>query len=600
MTGRNFILAGTVAVITVFLYAPSLRCGFINYDDPAYVTRNAHVLRGLSWSNTVWSFSSTVEANWHPVTWLSHMADVQLFALNPAGHHFSNLLLHLCNALLVFWLLVGATNSPVPSAVVAALFAVHPLNVESVAWIAERKTLLCTFFLFWAFWAWFRYVISRSLGFYLLATAFFALSLMSKPMSVTFPALLLFADYWPFNRIGEKENQLSRQLFTKLLVEKIPLFALSFGSALITILAQRSGGALGNTIALPLSERFENAIYSYGIYLYKTLWPTRLAVFYPHPENQISGWKVFAVATALTGITVMVYRYRARKYLVAGWGWFLCSLVPVIGIVQVGRQGWADRYAYIPCLGIFVIATWLVAGMVSKLRISSTVAAIFAAGVIFTYGSVSHRQLEYWRNSYTLFQHALEVTPDNAIAEENFGAALVEIGRADLAASHFEAAIRITPTLSTPHYDLGVLLQKAGQLDHARREYATALQVASDPDEIAQIHNNLGAIFLRQGKLAEAEAEFTAALKANPDEANSLIGRGMAEFQQNALDAAFLDFHQASRVNSSAVAWYWMARVLETQGKAGEAILAYGQALKLSPDFREAQVKLDSLRSASH
>ena len=593
------VFAVLLVVATVIVYQDSLRDQFINYDDPAYVTKNIHVLQGLSWSNAVWAFTSTAEANWHPITWLSHMADVQFFGLNPLGHHFTNLLLHLCNVLLVFFLLRAATPSVFCSGVVAVLFAIHPLNVETVAWVAERKSLLSMFFLLLAFWSWARYVRRRTKSRYLIVCIFFALSLMSKPMGITFPLLLLLVDYWPLMRVRTSLNSEVGEPISKLWIEKIPLFAMSVLSAGITFKAQLAGGALGTVVALPLGVRIKNAIYGYGIYLWKCVWPSKLAVFYPHPENGLVLWSVLFSAAVILFISGLVWRYRAQRYLVMGWGWFLCSLIPVIGIVQVGRQSWADRYAYFPLLGVFVLTTWLAADLLVKIRISRPIVWVVVIGLIFSYGWVSYRQTHYWKNSYTLFSHAVGVTRANAIAENNLGEALVELGHPELAIEHFQAAIRITPQVSTPHYNLGALLQVQGQLELARREYIAAVSYSSDPTELAQAHNNLGAISMQQGSQAEAKMQFGAALELNPHEVNSLIGRGLLEYQDKQLELALGDFSRAAQASSSPLAFFWSGRVLEDEGRMHEAAIAYDEALQRAPGLKEAQLHLNSIRSKS-
>jgi protein O-mannosyl-transferase len=596
MTRSALIIAIGLLIATALLYHTSLRDQFVNYDDPAYVTKNIHVLQGLSWKNTIWAFASTAEANWHPITWLSHMADVQLFGLNPAGHHFTNLLLHLCNVLLIFFLLSAITGSIYGSGVVAGLFAVHPLNVETVAWVAERKSLLSTCFLLLAFLSWGRYVRVQTVGRYLVVCTFFALSLMAKPIGITFPLLLLLMDYWPLQRTGEQSYNGNNPI-SKLWAEKVPLFAMAALSATITLYAQHTGGALGSVVALPLGMRVKNAIYSYGIYLCKAVWPSDLAVFYPHPEGGLASWKVAVTGAVLLVISWVVWRYRARRYLIVGWGWFLCTLIPVIGIVQVGRQAWADRYAYLPFIGLFVLATWLATELVGKIQISRKIISLAVVGIVVSYASVAYRQIQYWRNSYTLFSHAVQVTKANAIAEDNLGEALVELGHPELAIGLFEAAIRITPTVSTPHYNLGALLQASGKLEPAKHEYLTALSHGSDPTELAQTHNNLGAVSMQLGDKAGAKSQFDIALSINPTEVNSLIGRGLLEYQDQ-FELALRDFSQAAQLGS-ALGFFWSGRVLEQQGKLHDAATAYEQALQRAPGLKEAQLRLHAIQSKS-
>jgi protein O-mannosyl-transferase len=418
---QTLLLVFLLVLATLLLYEPSLHNAFVNYDDPGYITQNF---------NVAWALTATVEANWHPLTWISHMADVQFFGLNPAGHHLTSVLLHMLNVVLLFVLLLRATGFVWRSGVVAALFALCPLNVESVAWIAERKSLLSTAFLLLALLAYGWYVRHPGAARYLLVAALFALGLMAKPMIITLPFCLLLADYWPLQRIGapglhEPGTPVFAGNLFKLTAEKIPLLALSLGSALVTVYAQRGGDALGSTVLLPLRLRINNAIYSYLAYIVKAIWPVNLAVFYPHPENSLKLWKVAAAAAVLLAISGLVWRYREkRRYLLAGWLWYVVALLPVIGIVQVGRQAMADRYVYIPFLGLFVIGVWLAAEWASDLRVSKSFVAAIALITLGGYAYASHIQIGYWRNSYTLFSHALQVTARSGIAEDNFGAAL--------------------------------------------------------------------------------------------------------------------------------------------------------------------------------
>ncbi len=593
---RTVTLVGLLLFLgTLALYYPVLGNGFVNYDDPAYVTSNWQVQQGLTSHNLAWAFASTAEANWHPLTWISHMLDVQLFGLRPAGHHAQSVLWHAFNVVLLFLLVAKATGFMGRSALVAGLFAVHPLNVESVAWVAERKTVLCTFFLLLALGAYGWYVKRPRSSRYLLVALLFALALMAKPMAITLPFALLLVDYWPLRRFPETP-------LSKLALEKIPLLALSAASAAVTLYAQRAGGALGSTELLPPAMRVKNAFYSYLIYMEKAVWPSRLAVFYPHPEGSIALWKVLGAAAVLAAVTAVVWHFRGsryeRRYLLAGWLWFLGTLAPVIGIVQVGRQAWADRYAYVPLWGLFVIGVWLLSEAVARISLSRAAQVAIASAVLLGYSVTAHIQIGYWRDSYSLFTHAIQVTGANPIAEANLGAALTEMQRPDLAASHLERAIQLMPTFSTAHYDLGTLLHRQNELDGAQREYQLALKYASDEREAAQTRNNLGVLFNRLGRRDEAVAEFTEAIALNPYEQNSLIGRGMIEREEGKLDAALQDFARAAQVVPSPLAFYWQGRVLEEKGQLSAAAEAYRAALKLTPNFGDTQVRLANVEKA--
>jgi Tfp pilus assembly protein PilF len=582
LTLTILLVAGTQA-----LYAPVLRNGFVNYDDPGYVTANTHVRQGLSAHNIGWACTATEEANWHPLTWISHMADVQAFGLNPAGHHLISVLWHTLNVVLVFLLLRYATGYAARAAVVAALFALHPFNVESVAWVAERKSVLCTAFLLFTLWVYGRYVRRPTTRRYAAVILLVGLGLMAKPMIITLPFVLLLLDYWPLQRA---------RTFAQLVVEKIPLFAMSVGSALITVYAQRRGGALGMTMVLPLILRIKNAIYCYAAYIFKGTWPSRLAVFYPHPENSLAWWKVIVAAALLVVISALAWRYRERRVPLVGWLWYLGTMAPVIGLVQIGRQGMADRYTYIPLLGLFVIVVWLGAELTKRIGLSNLAVGVITLAVLFGYASVSYRQIGYWRDSYTLFSHALRVTSDNSIAEDNLGAALAEMGKLDVAMPHFEAAIRLAPQLSTPHYNLATLLHRQNRLEEAEHEYQLALTYTSDPLEAAQAHNNLGVLLTQMNQFDKALVEFSAAISINPGEQNSYLGRGALGYREGNLDAAFADFSRAAQISPSAAAWYWQGRVLEDKGQWKPAVQAYQEALRLAPGISDAQARLDAIR----
>jgi tetratricopeptide (TPR) repeat protein len=572
---------------TLTLYYPALQNGFVNYDDPNYVTSNREVQQGLTSRSVAWALTSTAEANWHPLTWLSHQLDVQLFGLRPAGHHAQSVLWHALNVSLLFLLLAKASGFVGRSAAVAALFAVHPLNVESVAWVAERKTVLCTFFFLVALAAYGWYVKKPRTTRYLLVALLFALGLMAKPMVITLPFALLLVDFWPLQRFPE--TPLSR-----LVIEKIPLLALSAASAALTVYAQRAGGAVGSTELLPLAMRVKNAIYSYLTYVEKAVWPSRLAVFYPHPEASLALWKVLGAAVILITITAVFWHLRERRYLLVSWLWFLGTLAPVIGIVQVGRQAWADRYAYFPLWGLFVIAVWLLSEAATRIKLSRAAQFAIASAVLLGYGVAAHIQIGYWRDSYSLFAHAVQVTSANPIAEGNLGSALMET-RPDLAASHLERAIQLMPALSTAHYNLGTLLHRQNDLDRALQEYQLALKYASDEHEAAETHNNLGVLFHQLGRRDEAAAEFTAAIALNPYEPNSFIGRGLIEHEEGKLDAALQDFTRAAQIAPSPQAFYWQGRVLEDKGQFPTAAGAYRNALKLAPNLGDTRTRLESL-----
>jgi tetratricopeptide (TPR) repeat protein len=382
----------------------------------------------------------------------------------------------------------------------------------------------------------------------------------------------------------------------KLALEKLPLLALSAASAAITLYAQRVGGAVGSTELLPLTMRVKNAIYSYLIYVEKAVWPSRMAVFYPHPEGSLALSKVLGTAVVLIAITAVFWHFRERRYLLVCWLWFLGTMAPMIGIVQVGRQAWADRYAYLPLWGLFVIGVWLASEAARRINLSRAAQAIVALAVLLGYAVTTHSQIQYWRDSYSLFAHAIQVTDANPIAEGNLGSALIEMRRPDLATPHLERAIQLMPALGTAHYNLGTLLHRQNELDRAEQEYRLALKYASDEREAAQSHNNLGVLLTQLGRRDEAVAEFTQAIALNPYEQNSLIGRGMIEHEEGKLAAALQDFARAAQVVPSPLAFYWQGRVLEEKGQLSDAAEAYRAALRLAPGFGDAQVRLGNVQ----
>jgi protein O-mannosyl-transferase len=594
----SLLLAFLLAMATFALYLPSLQNGFINYDDPAYVTKNLHVQQGITLESISWAFRATVEANWHPLTWISHMVDFQLFQLNPGGHHLTNLLLHILNVVLLFLLLRNATGHIWRSAFVAALFALHPLNVESVAWIAQRKSLLCTLSMFLAIWAYYRYVHRPNLLRYTAVAGFLTLALMAKPMVVTLPFVLLLLDYWPLARIPHPSWKTRREfvaVIARLTAEKVPLFLIAIASAVITVYAQRRGGAVGTLSALPLTLRLKNALYSYLSYILSGISPSRLAVFYPHPENSLVWWKVGVAVLFILGLTAIVWRARERRYLLTAWLWYLGTLIPVIGIVQVGRQASADRYVYVPFIGLFIMVVWITADWSARVRTARIPTIVVGVLVLSCYSYIAWRQIGYWKSSYTLFAHALDVTQGNGIAEEHLGLALCEQGHFDLAIPHFAAAVRLTPDLPTPHYNLGTLMLQRGRMDDAMREYKLALSYVSDPLEGAQIHNNLGVVLLETKQLPAAVDEFNAAIALDPNHQKSFIGRGNAEYEAGNFEAALSDFTHASRLEPSSMALFWMGRTFQEKGDVKSAVGAYEAALQIAPDMRAARNQLEVL-----
>ena len=591
-------LAVLLAAGTAAVYAPAMRNGFVNVDDPDYVTRNPYVLAGLTWADIRWALGSSYpSSNWHPLTWISHMADVQLYGRNPAGHHFTSVLLHILGVVLLFLLIERATGRALRSAAVAALFAVEPLNVEAVAWISERKSVLCVLFFLLAIGAYGWYAKKPSVARYLWVVLFFALGITAKVMVIPLPFALLLLDYWPLARLPGTDAEGAPQPFfaalRALAIEKIPLFVMAAAGGAVTVYVHSREHAL--TASMPFSWRFKNAIFSYIAYLRKAVWPVGLAPYYPHPGNSLA-WTIVALAgLALVGISVVAWRFRERKYLLVGWLWYLGTMLPMIGFIQTGRQGMADRFMHIPMMGLLLALVWLIGDLAIAKHWQKEIAIAIFLVVLGPFAAVTIKQIGYWHDSYTLFAHTLEVTKNNGFAENNFAVALMERGEPELAAPHFVAAVQLSPDLASPHYNLAVLLQKQNRLDDAEHEYRVALALSSDQAEIVQSHNNLGVLYLGEGKYSAAMAELSAAIAMDAGEQNSYIGRGTVEMQTMDMDAAIADFRKAAQIAPSPLALYWLGRALESKGENQQARGAYAAALQLAPTMAEARARLAAL-----
>ncbi len=526
---RNVILCLLLVVATLVLYNPVNRHPFVNYDDDVYVTENPHIENGLRADTIAWALTSTDQANWHPLTWMSHAVDYSLFHQNPAGHHFTSLLIHAANVVLLFLLLAYSTKRIGPSLFVALMFAIHPINVESVAWIAERKNVLSTFFFLAAIGAYGWYARKPHWTRYLAVTGLFVLGLMSKPMVVTLPFVLMLLDYWPLGRIrGVPVGTLGPPQFSpaKLLMEKLPLLALSAASAIITVKAQQAGGAMRSTVQFSLGVRLENAVVAYAMYLWKMIWPSHLAPIYPHPGDSLAAWQVAVSVLVLLAVTGIALAYRTKRYLLTGWLWFLGTLIPVIGLVQVGDQAMADRYAYIPLIGIFVMIAWGVADLADSLRIGVSLRLVAATCVLLALSLATYRQLGYWSSNYDLWSHALAVTDRNFIAQDNLGGALLLLDRPDEAYAHFQAAAEINPRDPMSRSNLGAYLQEHGHLNEAIEQYKRVIGITSDAGLLAGAYANLGAAYLSLGADDQARENYDQALRFNPSQSNAYLGLG--------------------------------------------------------------------------
>ena len=522
--------------------------GFVLYDDEPYVTSNPHVLAGLNGETVAWAFTTTECSNWHPLTWLSHQLDVQLFGLDAGSHHNTSLVIHTLNAVLLFLLLLQLTGVIWPPALVAGLFAVHPLHVESVAWVAERKDVLSTLFWLLTLAAWLRYVRTKRPGAYGLAVLLCILGLMAKPMLVTLPLTMLLLDFWPLRRA---------EPLRKLFVEKAAFFGLSAASVVVTLFAQHEGGAIKTFEAYPIAERLANASIACVSYLAKTVWPVRLAVFYPYVRGGHSAWAVAGAAVLLAAITAIAIRFRDRvPYLAFGWFWYLGTLLPVIGLVQIGSQAMADRYTYVPLIGIFIVVAWGLGAIVEFARPARYPLVVVVCLWVAVLVALSREQVHTWRDNATLFRHAIAVTPDNWLAHNNLAASLMNEEHLEEAIEHCREALRIKPDYFEAHSNLGILLAKTGRMPEAIEQLRQA--VAIDPDS-EKVHNNLAVACAAENRLDESGEQFREVIRLNPHnaKAHDLLGQ-----------------------------------VLALQGRFAEAIAEYEQSVRLKPDFEEAREDL--------
>jgi tetratricopeptide (TPR) repeat protein len=580
---------------TFAVYAQVRHFDFVNYDDPDYTTGNLHVRQGLTAQGLEWALTSRDAANWFPVTWVSHMLDCQFFDSESGWHHLHNVLLHALAAILLCIFLKRATGARWRSALVAFLFVLHPLHVESVAWVAERKDVLSACFWFLTLWAYVWYAERPGWGRYLAVAGGLCLGLMAKPMVVTLPCVLLLLDYWPLARL--------RQLWRKAIWEKLPLLGLSGAAAAVTYMVQEHAGAVK---ALPLETRLANATLSYTLYILKTFWPSRLAVFYPYPRS-FAFLPLLAAGFLLAVVTTGVIVLRQRSpYLVTGWGWFVVTLVPVIGLVQVGGQARADRYMYIPMVGLLIMLVWGAAEILERCR-AKVLAVPLAAAACIACAALTGVQAGYWRNSETLFRHALEVTDDNSVANHNLGSYLMASpGRLSEAISYLETAVRIDPDSAPAHTDLGSALAKAGRLPEAIAQFQAAIRLAPDA---AIPHNNLGSALTEADRLPEAIAEFQTALRLDPayDEARRNLAaaqaggsaethasRGIALLKAGDSSGAIAELESAVRIDpNDADAQNNLGVALSSfPERQRESLAHFEAAVRLRPDFADAQYNL--------
>jgi len=595
---RTLVLSLALVLLTILVYWPVGKNAFINFDDNQYITENAHVKASLSWNTVKWAFVTYDAANWHPLTWLSHALDCQMFGLNPAGHHFIGVLLHALNVVLLFLVLKSLTGFTWRSLIVATIFAVHPLNVESVAWAAERKTLLSMMFFLLAVWAYCSYVRKPSLSRYLGVAGLFVLALMSKPQVITFPVLLLLLDYWPLGRsrfftaAPNSAGALPAKSGLWLLAEKVPLLALSAVSGVITLRAQSAGHAVRTVVEYSLGSRIENAIVSYAWYVRDVFLPRHLAPIYPHPAGLIETWKVLIAAAILVAISALSIIGRKRApYLLFGWLWFLGAMVPMIGLIQVGVQARADRYMYVALIGILSATLWGVAELLARYRISPAWAGALFGLVMAALSIAAFIQIGHWQNSETLWNYTIAVTRNNFMAEDNLAQELAHQGRTQEAMVHFQNTLRLYDWGPSDLIMFGVYEQRHGYTSDSIKQYERALKNTTDANTRAIELSNMGSAYMDLKDVEHARESFDQALQSDPRNVPALIGTGLIAQKSGNLELAIRQYTKAVSIKPSDLGYALLGRAFEQIGRASDATTAYDQAQKLSPD-------MDNTRSA--
>jgi len=666
-----WLVAIGLTAATLAIYGQAPQFDFVSWDDPGYIYENPHIAQGITMESVKWAFSSGYASNWHPITWISHMVDIEMFGLErgpgesvlrgPGGHHLVSVLLHVANSLLLLWLLTRMTGAFWPSALTAALFALHPLRVESVVWASERKDVLSGLFFMLTLLAYHGYTQRPTLRRYLLVFTSLALGLMSKPMLVTVPFVLLLLDLWPLRRMQfeqpstlryaapGKETKVSKvhssavsagsaekpknqslcfvnfvafcsKIVTAkrteptvsesnpapglrfLILEKLPLLALVLASGLVTMFVQKAGGAVSSLDRLPWAWRLVNAPVAYAMYLLKTLWPSHLAYNYPHPgalqTERFSEWVVWAgIAILCLGLVsvIAVCVARSRPYLLIGWLWFLGMLVPVIGLMQVGNQAWADRYAYLPLVGVYVMISWSLARCVQLRPMLRRAVIAIVLVALLTLLPCSWRQASVWRDGQTLYEHALAVTRNNFMAHYNLANDLQKSGRIDEAVIHHQQALSINPNLVNVHNNLGNIFARSGRPEEAFEHYREAL--LSDPNYV-EAHGNWGNALQTMGRHEEAIGHYEKALEIEPTYFEAQYNWAKALRRLGKPDEAILHFKQALLINPKlAEAHNALGLIAESQGRVPEAIGYFEQALQLKPDYASARENLREVRA---
>jgi tetratricopeptide (TPR) repeat protein len=573
---RALLICVALAVVTFAAFEGVRNNNFVNYDDDLYVTNNVHVQEGLYARSIWWAFTSTDASNWHPLTWISHIIDCSNFGPNPTGHHLVSVGFHIANVILLFLILKKMTSAVWLSAFVAAVFGLHPLAVESVAWVAQRKSVLSTFFWFLTIAAYFRYSQKPGVLRYLIVVFLFAAGLLSKPTLVTLPFVMVLLDYWPLNRIRKPQFSILHSLY-----EKLPLIGMSAASCVVTYMAQTKGNSVSDIITVPLILRAENILVSYIKYIGMIFCPTSLSVLYPFDLNRLTVWKTGVCLLLLVLVSSLAIVLRRRfGWLFTGWFWYLGTLVPVIGLVQVGAQGMADRYMYLPGIGIYIIVAWLAGDLAEKFRppkVIPAAAGVLALGVLLLLTRV---QIGYWKDSLSLCRHALAVTKNNYIMHYSCGLTLWTSGQVDEAIEQYRQALKINPVYAKAHNNLGCALRDKGQVDEAAAEFKLAIKIAPDS---AEAQNNYGVMLAERGQHEEAISHFGAALKANPsyrDAMDNMCKAGIAGNKPDNVLEVILSLQQ--KTPSYAELYYRAGVVYDAKGEAEKAVEQLEKGLTLA------------------
>ena len=578
------------------VFHPVVHNGFLDYDDLSYIQKNFHVLNGVNWEDIRWAFTTVRNGNWHPLTWLSHAFDCQMFGLNPAGHHYTNLMFHAANAALLFLLLWRATGRFWASLLVSTLFALHPLNVESVAWASERKNVLSMFFFLLTLLAYDRYLRRGGVLRYFWVALLFALGLMAKSQIVTLPFVLLLWDYWPARRWGTASdgsgspNTVTPRSFSYLLWEKAPLTVIAAVDCVVTVLAQRAGDSVRTLDEFPMRLRLENVLLSYARYLGKIFWPARLAPLYPRPVSLLPEWQLLALMALLLLISAVALRCCHKRYLPFGWFWFLGTLVPMIGLITVGEQAMADRYAYLPMIGVLVAAVWMLDEIVPRVPAARWALATVALIALCLLGYRTRQQLAYWHDDETLWRYTLSVTEGNYVAHNNLALALAKKGKADETIAEFHAAMALHRYPPAQRLTLASLELESGHLRESEEDCGAVLHDFADAKTSAAAWSGIGQAQLVMRQYDQAAESYRNSLRLNPDDSVALLGSGVLALRREQLDVAVTQLARSMKGDNNDVAAVLLAQALRRGGHKAEADSIAAQVQRLSQDPHHAEI----------